>query len=143
MNPRTHADLRELFDRSLRSTRDPAAALMAVYDAGRFDAKGVSVSAGRHLEALCDARGISPDAILARDPSKRISRVRHELVWILRTVDEMSWPEIAKETKRVNHAAAMNSYRAVEARIAEDPGLRGELLGIAGVVERAKLRSVG
>ena len=93
----------------------------------------------------CAGHHSQPD-YLGRSRTTGTTAARHELAWILRTVLKLSYPDIATLIGSKDHTTAMYGFKMVEARIAVDGGLRGELLGVAGAdaggVERVALRSV-
>lgn len=89
------------------------------------------------IAAVALARGLGRADIVGPSRKRKPSAARHEVVWLLRQADPvMVFEDIAIATGRTDHGAALKSIRVVEARIAERPGLREELLGLLPV--RAK-----
>ncbi len=164
MKLRTPAELRELAQDAARAGRDP---LAAIYDAGRMDA--AAVTPGRkaapepahilHGDAYVDIndridlyfanlaahRGVSEKQILSHDTSRRPSQARQEIVWILRNVEGLGFADISRIMSRSDHTTTLHSARKVDERIAANPGLRDELLAVAGrgaETDGQRLRSV-
>lgn len=160
-------EVRELFERRALETTDPDAALMSVYDAGRLDGASAApepearprpvirmaftVATNRemevirrcmpYVEAVAEARRVSIDDLMAMDKHRRVSTPRHELIWILREFEKVSYPEAAMATKRTDHAAAVASIKIVERRIRERPELRDELMAIGASVASDRQRA--
>jgi hypothetical protein len=154
-------ELRRLFDATVTETGDPIKALFAVYDAGRMDAQSrdrrrrnplklrrrptedVRARATALLEAVAKNYRLAVKELTCRFPVKSQRDALCEAQWLLRTVLDLSYPDIAYCTKKTCHTSAMDGVAKVEARIAVRPELRDELLAIVHGAPERRLRSVG
>jgi hypothetical protein len=141
-----------------RAKGDRAVAIQAVYDAGfahgsaprlvpkptQPDRATLTHDRARPIiEAVANHHQTTPAAVCVTFPlgPKADTSVRDEAAWLLRN-DGLSYPAIALALGLKCHTSAMDGVARMEARIAERPGLRDELLALVAVGER-RLKAVG
>lgn len=79
------------------------------------------------LRRFARAKGVPFTALVGRNKTKTVSRDRHEGMFLLRELLEMSYPEIALVAGGRGHTDAIYGVRKVERRIADEPELRTRL----------------
>lgn len=145
--------------RNQRGSNSDAAA-QAVWDAGWAAAtESVAVAAGKTpghraefaarrarpiIAAVAARHGTDAETLttfVSKGPRAE-TEARDEALWLLRQ-NNFNYAEASGVMNRKCHTAAMDAERRVEARIAERPGLRGELLALVAGESRPALRSVG
>jgi len=70
--------------------------------------------------------GISREPIAGKSREKEIVAARHILNYLVRTVTEMSYPNLAKLTNR-NHATVMASMEAINKKMVTNPAFGVEI----------------
>ncbi len=89
-------------------------------------AEPVTVTVEKIFAAVYKKYNISRDDIVSSKRTKDIANARHITVYIIRTVTDMSLPNIGKIIGR-DHSTVMSSLETVEKRMAQDSVFRAEL----------------
>lgn len=84
------------------------------------------------LAAVALRHGLSIDIITGSDRSRDACLARHDAQWILSVCRRWPLRDAAGAVGRTDHTASIWAVKKVEARIKARPGLREELLELAG-----------
>jgi hypothetical protein len=141
-----------------RAKGERSVAIQAVYDAGYAHGSAprlapapvrpardvLAVSLSRPIvETIASRHQTSPEVLCSTFPRgpKADTQARDEAAWLLRHTG-FRYADIAVALGLKCHTSAMDGVARMEARIAERPGLRDELLALVAVGER-RLKAVG
>lgn len=80
------------------------------------------------VRRFAQARGVPFRELVGRGRTRTVARFRWEAMWLLKTTEGMSFPEISLVFGGRSHSLAIHGFRLVEQRIAADPTLRSTLL---------------
>lgn len=108
----------------------------------RRDAGGGTVTPAEIIHAVADARGVLVRDIRDFRRYQRVTRARHEAWWLIRTLTELSFPDIGRETGGHHHTSVMSGVEQVRERCLRDPNYAAGLLLIAGVMRRDSALSI-
>ncbi len=89
-------------------------------------AEPVTVTVDKVFAAVYKKYNIKRDDIVSSKRTKEIANARHITVYIIRSVTDMSLPNIGKVIAR-DHSTVMSSLEAVEKRMLQDPVFRAEM----------------
>jgi len=89
-------------------------------------AEPVSVTVDKIFSVVYKKYGISREQIAGKSREKEIVAARHILNYLVRTVTEMSYPNLAKLTNR-NHATVMASMEAINKKMVTNPAFGVEI----------------
>lgn len=89
-------------------------------------AEPVTVTVEKIFALIYKRYNIKRDAIVSGQRTKDIANARHMTVYLIRTITDMSLPNIGKLIGR-DHSTVLASSAAVEKRMAQDPVFRAEV----------------
>lgn len=89
-------------------------------------AEPVTVTVDKIFNSIYKKYNIKREDIISKNRTKDIANARHITVYIIRTVTEMSLPNIGKLIDR-DHSTVLSSLEAVEKRMAQNPVFRAEM----------------
>ncbi len=92
-------------------------------------AEPVNVTVDKIFSAVFNKYGVSREEIVGKKQNKEIVLARHVSIFMIRSITEMSLPNIAKIFNR-DHSTVLSSVRWVERRLKTDPTFPVELSDI-------------
>ena len=93
------------------------------------------------LRCVCQSYFVSPSELTGPRKHKNIGEARLVAYWLLRTVGDLSYPEIGLALHR-DHTSAMSGVRRCERRRAAEPSFKAFLNDLAAAV-MARLKGEG
>ena len=89
-------------------------------------AEPVTVTVDKIFAAVYRKYNIKKEEIISSKRTKEIANARHITVYVIRTITDMSFPNIGKIIER-DHSTVLSSLDTVEKRMAQNPVFRAEI----------------
>ena len=99
------------------------------------------MTAATIIQRACAARGVALTWLLGGRRWASLSRLRREVMWLLRRLTSLSLQEIARALKLRNHTSVMAGVRKVWAEVKAAPACRGRVDGDGGSVILVRKKS--
>ncbi len=91
----------------------------------------VSITVDRVFGTLTRHYGIKKEDIVSEKRLKEIATVRHIAIYLIRTLTEMSFPNIAKIFGKKNHTTILSSYQLVQKKMEKEAAYSLEVSALA------------
>jgi chromosomal replication initiator protein len=94
----------------------------------------VSVTVDKIFAAVCSKYGVRREDLVGQKRTKEIAFARHVALFLIRSITDMSLPNIGKIFSR-DHSTVLSSVTAIEKKLRTDPAFRRELEAMRKEVE--------
>jgi len=85
---------------------------------------------------------LTPSTILSDSRLKSVTEARQVVMHLLRSVQKMSWTEVAVATRRKDHSTALTSVRRIRERMHNEPALKQRVLNLSAMLHQYTARVV-
>ena len=102
----------------------------------------ISVQNLQLIVAVEAAYHVTEERILSDDRKQHVVSARHLVIYFLREIEELSFPEIGAVLNR-NHAAVYRGYKQMLWRIAHQPLFAAEIAKLRAQIERKGVEANG
>ena len=92
-------------------------------------AEPINVTVDKIFTAVFKQYGVKKEDIIGSKRNKEIANARHIAIYLIRSITEMSFPNIGKIFNR-DHATIITSNEKIEKKIHSDPAFNIEIMGI-------------
>ena len=93
-------------------------------------AEPINVTVDKIFTAVFKKYGIKKEDIIGQKRNKDIANARHISIYLIRTITEMSLPNIGKIFNR-DHSTVLTSYEKIEKRVFSDPVFNIEIMELS------------